>query len=105
MESNPYEQPEKESKTLKKTIIVGLSIFALGILIYSFGSNFQHIERQGDGAIVDFLGKLVIQVGMTLTSISLIYLALYKKKYDVIIRFGCLLVAGVIIAFEMISFL
>ena len=93
------------AKPFKDLIIVGLILVAIGLFIHSFGTDYARIEFERLGAVADFVGKLIIKIGMIISSIALIIFALYMEKYDITIRFGCLLVAGVIIAFEMLSFI
>jgi hypothetical protein len=92
------------SEGIKEWIIIGLIIVGVGLFVSSFGSEFFNLEDAEGGEIIDFVGKLIIKIGLIISSILLIYFALFMERYDVTLRFGCLLVAGVIIAFEMLSF-
>jgi hypothetical protein len=92
------------SKVVKEWIIIGLIIVGIGLFVYSFGTEFSSLEEAEDGVYIDFIGKLTMKIGMIISSILLIYFALFMERYDVTLRFGCLLVAGIIIAFQMLSF-
>lgn len=98
------EDKKNSSIGVKDWIIIGLIIVGIGLFVSSFGSEFINLEDAEDGEIIDFIGNLLIKIGLTISSILFIYFALFMERYDVTLRFGCLLVAGVIIAFEMLSF-
>lgn len=93
------------STTIKRLIIFGLILGTIGIIIYSISSDYVKIEENISGALTNLVGKLFIEIGMMLSSIMLIVIALFKEDYDITLRFGCLLISGIIIAFIMITFL
>ncbi len=97
------ENMENPKKTeIKNLVLIGLIIITIGMIIYSFGTDFKNAKEQDSEQMVDFVGKLVIGIGMMLTAISLIIIALFTEKYETTIRFGCILVAGILIAFIML---
>ncbi len=104
MKETSFENKEKSNTMLKICVIIGLAIFSFGLLVHQFGTNFEQSNLLNDGSVVDFIGKFIILIGMIMTSIILMSIALFKTKVDVTIRFGCLLVGGIVIAFEMIAF-
>lgn len=80
----------KGTDKIKILVVVGLVLVTFGLIIYSSSVGYERIEHDEEGAYFDLIGTLLIEIGIMLSSIMLISFALFKKEYDVTIRYGCL---------------
>ena len=92
-----------ESDFLMGFIIALLAFSTLGMVIYEVGSNIERLEDEEEYN-GELLGRLMIEIGLMVSSILLISFGLGMKKSDSTIRFGCLLIGGIIVAFTLITF-
>lgn len=104
-DSNPPVIKNNGTKVMNGWII-GLMILAtVGIVVYEISLNSEMIEYGEDNA-GGLIGRIAIEIGLMVSAILLIKTGLSTDgKRDSTIKFGCLLVGGVLIAFTLITFL
>jgi hypothetical protein len=94
---------EEGSKVLKGWIIALLIISTVGIVIYDLSIQSENSEYE-DTNFGEVLGRLMIEIGLMVSAILLIGIGLSSRKRDPSVRFGCLLLSGVLIAFMLMTF-
>ena len=91
---------DKMYRGLKKATVIGVIALHLGLLMILIGTYDNLID---DGPNARFIGKLFVIMGAGCMVIPAILIGLYARSMSDIVRFGCLLFAGTIISFEILS--
>jgi hypothetical protein len=104
LEVEENEDDNDPIKVIQTWIIILLSLSALGMIIVNFFDDINRIENE---EIIGFhlVGRMLAQTGLMASAILFVKVAFMKERFDSLMRFGSLLVSGVLIAFTLMIFM